>query len=286
MVIEHNEADIIRYIFDEYIKGASLKDLAEDLTQRKIPYTEKSDVWDKARIARIIDNAKYLGDDEYDPIIDEDTYEGAVSAKTARQRNTVEKECEGIALLRSRVKCEKCGSPMVRRICSKRHIKESWTCTNDECGWRIRISDGDLLLKITLLMNRIIENSELMIPKPKERPKDSPTVAAMQHEIDMELQRDHPSEEYIVSKVSDIASQLYKETQAKSMIVAQIARKRVTLMNPQETFNCDYFSDLVSYITIGDSGRITLHTKVETEITEGDEDNGCNENTEENGNLD
>ena len=285
-VIEHNEADIIRYIFDEYIKGASLKDLAEDLTQRKRPYTKKSAVWDKARIARKIDNAKYLGDDEYDPIIDEDTYEGAVSAKTARQRNTVEKECEGIALLRSRVKCEKCGSPMVRRICSKRHIKESWTCTNDECGWRIRISDGDLLLKITLLMNRIIENSELMIPKPKERPKDSPTVAAMQHEIDMELQRDHPSEEYIVSKVSDIASQLYKETQAKSMIVAQIARKRVTLMNPQETFNCDYFSDLVSYITIGDSGRITLHTKVETEITEGDEDNGCNEDTEENGNLD
>lgn len=285
-VIEHNEADIIRYIFDEYIKGASLKDLAEDLTQRKIPYTEKTDVWDKARIARIIDNAKYLGDDEYDPIIDEDTFEGAVSAKTARQRNTVEKECQGIALLRNRVKCEKCGSPMVRRVCSKRHVKESWTCTNDECGYRLRISDGDLLLKITLLMNRIIENSELMIPKPKERPKDSPTVAAMQREIDSELQRDHPSEEYIVSKVSDIASQLYKETQAKSMIVAQIARKRVLLMNPQESFNCDYFSDLVSYITIGDSGRITLHTKVETEITEGDEDNGCNEDTKENGHLD
>ena len=30
-VIEHGEADIIRYIFDEYIKGASLKDLAEEL---------------------------------------------------------------------------------------------------------------------------------------------------------------------------------------------------------------------------------------------------------------
>ena len=175
---------------------------------------------------------------------------------------------------------------MVRRVCSKRHIKESWTCTNDECGYRLRISDGDLLLKITLLMNRIIENSELMIPKPKERPKDSPTVAAMQREIDSELQRDHPSEEYIVSKVSDIASQLYKETQAKSMIVAQIARKRVLLMNPQESFNCDYFTDLVSYITIGDSGRITLHTKVETEITEGDEDNGCNEDTQENSYVD
>ena len=278
-VIEHNEADIIRYIFDEYIKGASLKELAEDLTQRKIPYTEKSDVWDKARIARIIDNARYLGDEEYDPIIDEETYEGAVSAKTARQRNTMEKECEGIALIRNRVKCDKCGSPMVRRICSKRSIKESWTCQNPECGYRIRISDGDLLLKITLLMNRIIENTELMIPKPKLRQTDSPTVERIQREIHTELESAHPSEEYIVNKLVEMSSQLYKETQASKIVVAKIAKKRASLMQPQETFNCDYFSDLVSHITLGDSGRVTLHTKVETQITEGDEEYGCNQDT-------
>lgn len=82
-VIEHGEADIIRYIFDEYIKGASLKDLAEELTARKVPYTEKTEVWDKARIARIIDNAKYTGSEIYDPIIDEDTFEEAAAAKAA-----------------------------------------------------------------------------------------------------------------------------------------------------------------------------------------------------------
>ena len=109
-VIEHSEAEIIREIFDAYIKGASLKDIAESLTQRKVPYTERTDVWDKARIARIIENAKYIGDGEYDPIIDEDTYEGAVSMKAARQRNVVQKECEGIALIRNRVKCADCGS--------------------------------------------------------------------------------------------------------------------------------------------------------------------------------
>ena len=269
-VIEHTEAEIIREIFDEYIKGASLKDIAENLTQRRIPYTEKTDVWDKARIARIIDNAKYIGDEEYDPIIDEDTYEGAVSMKAARQRNTVQKECEGIALLRNRVKCEDCGSPMVRRICSKRHVKESWTCQNAECGKRLRISDGDLLQKITILMNRIIENSELLILKPKTRIVDSPTVANLQRQVDAELGKDHPSEEYIVEKISDIASQLYKETQAKKIIVAQIARKRASMMKPQENFNCDYFSDLIDYITLSSSGKIRLHTKVGTEITEGE----------------
>lgn len=269
-VIEHTEAEIIREIFDEYIKGASLKDIAENLTQRRIPYTEKTDVWDKARIARIIDNAKYIGDEEYDPIIDEDTYEGAVSMKAARQRNTVQKECEGIALLRNRVKCEDCGNPMVRRICSKRHVKESWTCQNAECGKRLRISDGDLLQKITILMNRIIENSELLIPKPKTRIVDSPTVANLQRQVDAELGKDHPSEEYIVEKISDIASQLYKETQAKKIIVAQIARKRASMMKPQENFNCDYFSDLIDYITLSSSGKVRLHTKVGTEITEGE----------------
>jgi len=269
-VIEHTEAEIIREIFDEYIKGASLKDIAENRTQRRIPYTEKTDVWDKARIARIIDNAKYIGDEEYDPIIDEDTYEGAVSMKAARQRNTVQKECEGIALLRNRVKCEDCGSPMVRRICSKRHVKESWTCQNAECGKRLRISDGDLLQKITILMNRIIENSELLIPKPKTRIVDSPTVANLQRQVDAELGKDHPSEEYIVEKISDIASQLYKETQAKKIIVAQIARKRASMMKPQENFNCDYFSDLIDYITLSSSGKVRLHTKVGTEITEGE----------------
>lgn len=284
-VIEHTEADIIRYIFDEYIKGSSLKELAQELTVRKIPYTEKSDVWDKARIARIIDNSKYLGDDEYDPIIDEGTYEGAVSAKTARQRNTAEKECEGIALLRNRVKCGKCGSPMVRRICSKRNIKESWTCQNPECGCRIRISDGDLMLKVTLLMNRVIENNELMIPKPKARRKDSPTVERMQNEINTELTKEQPSEEYIIAKIVEMSSQMYKETEADKIVIAQVARKRASLMQPQETFNCDYFSDIVSYIALDDSGKVTLHTKVETEIIEGDGVNGCNEDAEENSNL-
>lgn len=270
-VIEHTEAEIIREIFNEYINGASLKDIAENLTMRKIPYTEKTDVWDKARIARIIDNAKYIGDGEYDPIIDEDIYEGAVSVKAARLRNTVQKECEGIALIRDRVKCAKCGSPMVRRICSKRIIKESWTCQNPECGFRLRISDGDLLRKIVILMNRIIENTELMIPKPKVRLKDSPAVEKIQWEINAELQRERPSEEYLISKLIDMSSQMYKESQAQKIVVARIAQKRAALMQPQKTFNCDYFSDLISYITLGDSGKVTLHTKVDTEIVEGEE---------------
>ena len=74
-VISTEEAEIIREIFKAYLDGASLKAIAEELTGRQIPYTQKTTTWDKARIARIIDNAKYVGTEEYDPIIDEAIYE-------------------------------------------------------------------------------------------------------------------------------------------------------------------------------------------------------------------
>ena len=285
-VIEHSEADIIRHIFEVYIKGASLKEIAEDLTRRKIPYTEKTDVWDKSRIARIIDNSRYTGADSYDPIIDENTYEEATAVKNARRRNIVMQESDGIKLLRNRVRCAKCGAPMTRRICSKRQTKESWTCSNDVCGCRLRISDTELLLKVNLIMNRIIENSQLVIPKRRAKTQDSPVVAGLQAEIQKELIADRPSEELIISKLGEIASQLYRETNEKERIAAQILRKRILLMSPQENFNCDYFSDMIDIVYLAcATGEVQLQTKTST-IREGVNGDGGKENPEENRHAD
>lgn len=285
-IIEHREADIIRYIFDEYIKGASLKTLAEELTARRVPYTEKTEVWDKARIARIIDNTKYTGSETYEPIIDEDTFEEAAAAKEARQRNQIVSECEGIALMRDRIRCGQCGAPMVRRICSKRKVKESWTCSNDICGCRVRISDTDLLVKVTLILNRIIENADLMAPKPKMRFKESLAVQRLQNEIDNKFTEEQPSEKFIVSRICEIASQLYKETNAREQIAARIAQKRVMLMNPQTEFNSAYFTDLVESVILEAPARVSLLTKTAVQISEGEPDHGSQENTEEDSNTD
>lgn len=138
-------------------------------TLRRVPYTEKTTVWDKARVARILQNAKYTGSDDYAPIVDDELYDRAVALKTARQRNTFEKNREGIDLLRSCTRCAACGAPMHRRVNAKLRIRESWECTNPECGIRVRISDAHLLEIIVSLMNRLIENDTLLLPKKKRR---------------------------------------------------------------------------------------------------------------------
>ena len=244
-VISSEEAEVIREIFKAYLGGASLKSIAEELTARQIPYTQKTATWDKARIARIINNAKYVGTEEYDPIIDEDMYEAAVSLKTARQRNTCKKENDAIALLRDLVRCDCCGHPMKRQVSTKHRIRESWNCTNDECGNRVRISDAQLLETITILINRIILNNHLLQPKPRKR-----------YEPDA-----------LVTKIgNEMASLIYEQSSAKLDLAVSIARKLAQTMVTQEEFNQDYFTALTAYVTLGAQGRVVLHTKTETEV--------------------
>ena len=110
-VVEQQEADIVRNIFKAYIQGASLKEIAEDLTAKQIPYTERTCVWDKARISRILENAKYTGDEEFETIIDENIYEEAAAVKSARRWNQAVEESEGIRQIRDRIRCGQCGAP-------------------------------------------------------------------------------------------------------------------------------------------------------------------------------
>mgnify|MGYP001777173376 CR=1 FL=1 len=265
-VISNEEAEVIREIFKAYLGGASLKAIAEELTGRRIPYTQKTATWDKARIARIIDNAKYVGTEEYDPIIDEDIYEAAVSLKTARQRNTFEKENDAIALLRNLVRCDCCGHLMKRRVSTKHRIRESWNCTNDECGLRVRISDAQLLETITVLINRIILNNHLLQPKPRKRYEPDAQVAKIGNEIALELEQDDPNEDLIIQKTIEMASLMYEQTSAKLDLEVSIARKLAQTMVTQDEFNRDYFAALASYVTLGAQGRVVLHTKTETEV--------------------
>ena len=280
-VIDQQEAETVRGIFTAYIHGASLKEIAEDLTAKNIPYTERSCVWDKARISRILENAKYTGDAEFDAIIEDAVYEEAVAAKSARRWNRAVTECEGIRQLRDHIRCGNCGAPMLRHINSKRAVRESWTCSNAACGLRVRISDGELLQKVTLLMNRIIENADLMLPHPKIKHRDSAVVLDLQQQISDEMEQERPSEDRIVALLCEIAGQLYKETNAKTQIAAQIARKRVSLMKPQDAFNAAYFSELIDAVSLYTGGGVILHTKTETDICESeDKPNGSPENSE------
>lgn len=268
-VVEHEEAKVIRNIFDSYINGDSLKVIADLLTELEIPYTEKSTVWDKARIARIIENPKYMGTAEYAPIIDEEVYENALACKKARNTNTQAYNTEAIKAIRDHIKCGCCGYPMIRRIAARNRIKESWMCSNPECGMRIRMGDATLLEKLTILINRIIENNNLLISKEMADSKiNSPATQSLITCIENKLRMPDHSEDEVLDKIRELARERYAYSNASKMNELRLAKNRASMMTPQEEFNVTYFEDLIKYITINELGFVTLHTKTDAEITE------------------
>ena len=57
-------------------------------------------------------------------------------------------------------------------------------------------------------------------------------------------------------------------------------------MNPQTEFNSVYFTDLVENVILETPARVSLLTKTDVKISEGEPEHGSQENTEEDGNAD
>lgn len=268
-VVERREADIVKEIFDQYISGASLKDIAESLTARRVPYTEKTSEWDKARISRIIDNHKYIGNADYEPIIEEETYEVAVNTKSARKRNTDTIACNGVRHIRNKIRCAECGSMMIYRRYESCKVKDTWICTNKECGCKVHIADSVLVEKIMLILNRIIRNVNLLEPREKiKRQDECPSVRQLDNMLRQELQHQPPSEDTVLTLIRNIASEKYAHYDAQEEIALRLAKQRIRRHQPSDEFNGSVFDDITETVIIDEHGNVAIQTKTEAHITE------------------
>lgn len=117
IVIDENDAEVVRYIYSEYAKGKFVKDIIKDLTAKGIYYKGKPFI--KNSVYNILRNEKYSGvykhgeeviDNMYPQIVPNDIYE-RVRAKV--DNNKYGKKSVHIDfLLRQKLKCGYCGQPM------------------------------------------------------------------------------------------------------------------------------------------------------------------------------
>ena len=128
----------------------------------------------------------------------------------------------------------------------------------------------------SLLAKKAAEDDQLLQPKPKKRYEPDAKVTKVGNDIALELERDAPNEEFIIEKTIEMAALMYEQSNAKLNLTVSLARKLAQTMVTQDEFNRDYFTALASYITLGEQGKVVLHTKTETEVTL---DDGSNESS-------
>lgn len=102
------EAEIVKGIFSDYTNGKILKEIADDLTTRKVDFFNGKCSWNKNMIFRIIENGKYIGEDGYPAIIPIALFERANLIKKQKSKVKIELS-EETETLKKYVYCGKCG---------------------------------------------------------------------------------------------------------------------------------------------------------------------------------
>lgn len=62
LVIVEEEAEVVRYIFNSFLEGQSVREIAESLTEAGIPTVKGNEVWNSGTIRNMLRNEKYCGD--------------------------------------------------------------------------------------------------------------------------------------------------------------------------------------------------------------------------------
>ena len=260
IVIEQNEAKTIRYIFETYIAGATLKDIADRLTAQQVVYSEKKTEWNKARVMRILDNVKYLGDDTFPQIIDEGLFAEAARQKTARQRTTPADTEQEIHVLKGYIVCGKCGCVMKRRVEKKCKYKERWYCSNPDCDNNVHIRDTVILKKVQTLTMRMVEDD--YTPEERKMPTtDTSDTLRIKSELEDELNRPNINAQRALELCIELVQIQYEGIQSIPGIRANLNEGKETLSQLLER--------TVDKIILYEDGAAELVTKSNIKIKEG-----------------
>lgn len=147
-------------IFDEYLNGKSLSEIANLMLYENIRYSEDSDYWNKNMVKRIIENEKYLGNDTYPQIIAENIFKQA-NEKRVRKATRLNLISDDLQELRNRTYCSECGHRF-SRICGNSKY-EHWDCRNPDC-YRLeyRLTDQMIIGTVLNVLNSAIANPSLL----------------------------------------------------------------------------------------------------------------------------
>ena len=160
IILHSQESEIVREVCRDYLSGQSMLIIAQGLNNRMIEYMVGVYGWNKARIKRIIEDKRYLGDEKYPAIIDEETYAKMCELKDKKNTQTGVDRNTSIFKLQVNIVCPNCKSKMHRRCDNVYTHKERWICTNARCKTMIVKADTDLLNDINGLLNGVVEKPD------------------------------------------------------------------------------------------------------------------------------
>lgn len=206
-IIDH-EVAIVREIFNSYIQGRALSQIAAGLVERQIEFYNGVCNWNKNTISRIIANKKYIGDKGYIPIINEEIFNEANEIKGSKDNGNVPCSPE-IKYLKGITYCEHCGEMYYRRPLWS--TRERWICRNG-CKTGKYIADDTIISEIRLTLKRIQDNNSLVqVTSESVKYRKTQEIIRYNNEISRMTNANNPSFNVVKKMIFECASLKFKE---------------------------------------------------------------------------
>lgn len=260
------ESQTVQAVFAAYLSGEPLSKIAAHLTAKLVEYLPGYWKWDKARVKRLLDNAKYIGNGEYPPIIKEKDFQMAHQKKESANTNRQPVD-EDVKLFKGLTHCHHCGGLMVRRMDSRMEHPVTWRCA--QCSYFLPLPDEEFKQRVFLLQKKLADKPLLAEKEEDEIPVVSMETRRLTNEIFRKLDSGNFSEEELVNLALQCAAENYKAITSARHITERLT---ATLLHagPLSAFDRTLFEKTISEIHLTRKGEILLKLQNGVIIGEGD----------------
>ena len=256
VVVEDSAADIVKEIFNRYLAGDSMLNISELLNKLHVEYTPGITGWNKARIKRILENKKYLGNEDFPPIIDEDIALRADEMREVRNKQKNVNKEELIYNLTAETICPCCGTAMKRRFDPRTKIHGRWRCQRSDCRKLVAITDEVMLTEITELLEHLSKHPENILLPPEEGSINLESLR-IENEINRMLDSRQINKEELRTKMLESASLSYSGLNNKIYITQRLTNMFENYC-PTGYFPMELFDQSVSEISFDEKDNVTI----------------------------
>lgn len=281
IVIHPKESEMVKQIFEQYLNGENLKNIAEKLTENQIEFLPGEYYWNKSRIKRMIEDKRYIGGDNYPAIIDKDTFQRANVEKNNRIRNinpviTAEKKS-----LTNKVICSNCGRRLFHNTDSRLKNSEKWFCKNEDCKFSVHMTVAELEHEVTEILNLLISQPKLVEYEETDTSAESSIeIIRMENEIERQLEYIDFNKNEIQNMILQCVAKKYDAYKGVRHITDRL-KADFEKSSPLSAFNAELFDRTVSAITIDKDKKVCLKLKnnkiIRKEMTLNDANTACTE---------
>lgn len=268
ITVHERDSEIVKAVCKDYLNGKSLLDIANGLNERQIEYMLGVIGWNKARIMRMLEDKRYVGDEKYPSIIEQETYDAIRKLKDSKNGQKAINRESDIFQLSLPVRCPTCNGVLKRRNDSRREMASRWDCSNPTCKTVIGMKDEAILIEITEILNIAIANPEMINIPPEKEIEPSAELRRLNNEItrafdSLQIDRTAVREmmiRYTSMKYAELDSAVYKAQRLKDIFTAR---------QPLAAFSIEFLHSTTDEIMLYTDGTIGLILENGQEIRKG-----------------